>query len=441
MKIILVFIAFVILALFSCGCISSEQPKIVNNSQPISITVSPSLTLEQVSVPAPSPTISPELASYQKGLELYKTGNYQEAIEAFNTTISVNKTNGEAYFARGKTFHQIGLTKFYETRGNEEFEQAISDFGDALHCGLNSGEILEAKKLRGYSNYYLGENKYISFFLEGENSFRYYEMAASDFSWVLEHDPDNVDALIGRSLAYCRIGVGTAEIKYPSDQHKSELARRDAQRALQLAPKNAWTHYALAKIYEIIDKLPPEDIIKEYDKAVYYNSEESLFYLERGELKLKVHDYDGAEWDFSKALEMKPRFALVYLNLGILESKQDKREEALVNMQKALEINPNMARWWGNFGRVQFNQLNPATTLGLEEVLQSTDRAIAIDPYDPQTHYTRWFVLVLLHRIPEANEEIRIFKNLELSDPVTATYMEAVSSDPYRYINYKFVSY
>jgi tetratricopeptide (TPR) repeat protein len=429
MKIILIFIAFVILAIFSCGCISSEQPKIVNNSQPISITVSPSPTFEQVSVPAPSPTISSELASYQKGLELYKTGKYQEAIEAFNTTISLNTTNGEAYFARGKAFYQIGKTKIYEQKGDEEFNQAIPDFGKTLQYGVNSQDTMELLILRGYSNLHIGENQ-MERFQNAEKSIHYFEMAATDFTCVLRDNPDDVDALIGRSLAYEKIGPGTKLVKYPYDQHKSEIALTDAQRAYQLSPDNGWTHFALAKVMTSIEKFPPENTIQEYDQAINDNPEEAWFYTWRGIKKFQMENYDGARNDYARAIELQPRNAIALNRLAEVDRAQDNIEDALVNSQKALEINPNMALWWLTFGSDQWRLLDPLTTSGLEEVLQSYDRAIAIDPENPMAHFDRWEALMYLRRIPEAKEEVRITKTIEWADPDMLSYMQDVMDNP-----------
>jgi len=438
MKKFLVLVIVLIIGFVSCGCISSQQPIIATNSSTNTSTTTLTTTpvVIQSNPVTASQTISPELVSYQKGLELYNQKKYLEAIDAFNTTISLNKTNGEAYFARGKAFYQIGRIKFYEFRGEEEFNQAISDFGLALNNGLNSHDSRELFTLRGYSNYWIGYIYQLKYYLTGKNSFSYFETAATDFSRLLDNNPDDIDALIGRSIVYDIVGVGTSELKYPYDQNKAELSGKDAQQAVELAPHNAWAHYALAIHLGDIEKLSQKEVIKQYDEAIKDDPEEAWFYLSRGFARFKILDSDGARSDYLKAIDLQPRLANAYHNLAQVDAQEGKAEDALVNYQKGLEINPNIAMWWYDFAAGQWNLMSPITISGSEEVLKSIDRAIAIDPEHPTYHYQRWQILIYLNRIPEAKEEVRIFKHLETSDREFGTWMEDVTANPYYYGNY-----
>jgi tetratricopeptide (TPR) repeat protein len=382
------------------------------------------------------PTLSPERASYENGVMLYNQKKYPKAIEAFNTTISLNKTNGEAYFARGKAFYQIGRKKIYEFRGDEDFNQAVSDFESSLNYGLNSNNTVELFTLRGYSNYWIGYLQLQKHCLIGKYSFDYFNSAAGDFSQVLEDNPDDVDALIGRSLANGMVGQGSSEVKYPYDPQKAELSGKDAKRATELAPHNGWARYALGGYLGDVEKLSTEELIKRSDETINSNPEEAWFWVQRGWMKYHLRDYDGARNDYAKALELQPRFAGAYQRLATVEGQDGKKEEALINVQKALEINPNIGLWWLDFGGFQFDFMGQMTISGLEEVLNSYDRAIAIDPENPEFHFRRWQILIYLNRIPEAKEELRIFKNLELSDPEFGSWMENVNSDPFYYGKY-----
>lgn len=435
---VILLVAILIIGFISCGCISSQRPVMTDNLTTMipttSSTIAPVSTLSEQT--GSMPTASLEQASYDKGVMLYNQKKYPEAIEAFNTTISLNKTNGEAYFARGKAFYQIGRKKIYEFRGDEDFNQTVSDFELALNYGLNSNNTVELFTLRGYSNYWIGYLQLQKHSLIGKYSFDYFNSAARDFSRVLEDNPDDVDALIGRSLANGMVGQGSSEVKYPYDQHKAELSGKDAKRATELAPHNGWAHYALGAYMGEVEKIGPEELIHQSDEIINKNPEEAWFWVQRGWMKYQLRDYHDARSDYSKALELQPQFAGAYQRLATVEGHDGNPEEALVDVQKALEINPNIALWWLDFGGFQFDFMSPMTISGLEEVLNSYDRAVAIDPENPESHFRRWQILIYLNRIPEAKEELRIFKNLELSDPEFGIWMENVNSDPFYYGKY-----
>lgn len=421
-------IALIVLLIFgfiSCGCTLTQQPAVMENhtistSTPVSPTAI--ITLQTNPGNAP-PTLSPELASYRKGLDLYQKGDYLGAIDAFNDTISLNKTNSQAYFARGKAFYQIGKNKWYEMKGNEEFNQAISDFGVVLGHDMNPDNIREVWILRGYSNLNIAQTQFSSYAEKGKHSFSYFDEAATDFSYILETNPNDVDALIGRSIAYSYVGRGSSEVKFPYNESKCEIARKDAQRAVELAPDNGWAHFAVFMVKDNIDKLPRSELTKELDKAITDDPGEAWFYYTRGNVKKLSDDYDGSRSDYLKAIELQPTFAGAYNQLAGLDQLEGKHEDALVHAQKALEINPNIAWWWTNFAAYQVD-LCDDTISCYEQALNSYDRSIAIDPELLISHYERWWVLMSLQRIPEAQEEIRIIRTFDSADPKVVNYMQ-----------------
>jgi tetratricopeptide (TPR) repeat protein len=434
----LILAIIIIVGFISCGCISSQQPIITTNTSINTLTTAPTIAPVSIqSTPAAvSPTISPELASYQKGLTLYNKGDYLEAIDAFNSTISLNATNGKAYLARGKAFYQLGRMKLYEFRGEEEYNQAISDLSKALHYGLTSNETMELFTLRGYSNYWIGKIQREKYSLKGKYSFYYYEAAATDFTRVLADNPDDVDALIGRSMANNILGKGTNEVKYPSDQNKAELAGKDAQHANELEPDNAWSHWALAENMEMIQNLDLREVKKQLDEAIKDDPDEAWFYGARFLISNNIHEYDDARSDELKTIALQPRSAMAYEFLGLTDWIQNNDKESfMVNTQKGLEINPNIPTWWMAFAMAQLYFMDPVTTKGLEESLSSIDRAIDMDPDNPDFHKWRFDVLIWLNRISEAREEVRIYKNLELADRAQATFIQEVVDNPMYYGN------
>lgn len=424
-------VAIFIFGCISCGCISSQQSVMEANSSIISTNPTPvPVRTEIQSNPEPvSPTLLPEHASYEKGVSLYNQKKYQEAIDAFNITISLNATYGDAYLARGKAFYQIGRMKIYEVRGDEEFNEGINDFTKALIFGGNNSEILT---YRGWSYYWKGINLYHRH-RDGKYakaSFPLFELVVADFSQVIIDNQDNVDALVGRSLAYGWIGYGSDEPEHQRDSQKLDLAIKDAKWAYNRDPKNPWTNYALYQVANIEDQ-PPENLIKALDKAVLYDLGEAWYYYERGHAKESLKDEEGFLSDMKKAIELQPRFLYAYNGLAGYYSSQEKYDEALVTAQKSLEINPNIGITWNNFAVAQFNFLNPMTSTGLDECIKSMDRAIAMDPESALYHWNRYYYLAAANRWEETREEVKIFKRLAFSkqDIQQAEYMDEQSAN------------
>jgi|WetSurMetagenome_2_1015567.scaffolds.fasta_scaffold43666_3 tetratricopeptide (TPR) repeat protein len=408
---------FLILGVISCGCISTQQPIVDNfpiNSTTGTVIPATAPVVVQSNPVTESFTPSPERASFEKGVSLYNQKKYSESIIELNTTLSLNATNGDAYMARGKAFYQIGRMKAYEVRGDEEFNQTISDCSQALVYSVNSEEVLT---LRGWSYYWKGIN--LGFrHTDGKYAracFPLFELAGSDFSQVIRINPENIDALNGRALAYSQIGRGSKEVEYQYNSQKMELAQKDVQLAYYLDPKNPWTNFALWQV-DRYQKESPDIQIKKLDEAILIDPDEAWFYWQRGAVKWNMGDYESSLVDINKALELQPRFVFAYGSLAQLYIQQQKYDEALVTAQKALEINPNLGVCWSNFAWAQYLFLTIRTSASLDECIISIDRAIAMDPESGNYHWSRYIFLTWADRWDEAREELKMVKNLALTN-------------------------
>jgi tetratricopeptide (TPR) repeat protein len=433
-----VFLFILTISVINMGCVgnNSSTSDTVTTMPTTSLVITAIPTTNQTIIPSTSTTLYPEQESYQKGLDLYKKGDYQGAIDAFNTTISLNKTNFNANIWRGQAYYEIGQGKKYEARGEGEFRQAISDFDTALNSGLDSNIRRDLLIKRGFSHYWIGWIRANLHYLIGKYSFSSFDAAGKDFTEVLEINPNDADALTGRTMSYVFLGAGSTEIHYPYNETISNLAIDDSKKALELAPENGWAHYARSLVLESNEKLPPAESINQLDQAIRDNPEESLFYSVRAKHKIFIKDYESARRDLSKAIELQPRSLHAYTVLGSLDLNDNKLEDALVEAQKGLEINPEMSTLWLNFAIGQ-EVLCPKTIACYEEVLKSVDRAVEADPDKPDAHHERYILLWNLNRMAEARNEVEIIKsyrgiyNFEAIDPEYIRWLEEVTDDPY----------
>lgn len=152
----------------------------------------------------PSPTDA--RTYYHRGNTLYEKGDYEKAVEAYNTAIILNPTFSEAYFNRGLCYYNLknfdkGITDYskaaeldpknpviYNNRGDayyrkQDFNAAIEDYDRAL--AINP-KYLKAFYNRGLAYACLQD----------------YEKAVEDFTEVISLNTNFAEAYHIRGLAY-----------------------------------------------------------------------------------------------------------------------------------------------------------------------------------------------------------------------------------------------
>ncbi len=111
-----------------------------------------------------------------------------------------------------------------------------------------------------------------------------------------------------------------------------------AEFALNLAPDDPQTHYAMAVFDEKV--FSPENLQKslaEYESATALAPNDYRFWLGLGKARERSGDAAGAELALRKSLELAPNYALVQWTLGNILLRQGKTQEAFAELQKATE--------------------------------------------------------------------------------------------------------
>ena len=114
-------------------------------------------------------------------------------------------------------------------------------------------------------------------------------------------------------------------------------ALEEYELALALDPTHAATHSSRADVYVEMGDLARA--LTEMDQAVALSGAGTMFY-NRGNVKLASRDLDGAEADFTRALERDPSDMQAYLNRGTARLLRGKREGALEDFRRAAEGDP-----------------------------------------------------------------------------------------------------
>ena len=76
-------------------------------------------------------------------------------------------------------------------------------------------------------------------------------------------------------------------------------------------------------------------------------------YLNRGNTKYHLRDYQGAIADYSKAIEINPQYAYAYINRGNAKSDLGSYQGAIADYNKAIEIDPQDADAYYNRGNAK----------------------------------------------------------------------------------------
>jgi tetratricopeptide (TPR) repeat protein len=438
----LAFLVFIVIcSVMGVCCIQTDNQDKLNPTD-LSLNASNATTsVTPVYPPTPVPTpLSPYLTSYREGLDLSDSEEFEAAIDDFNASIDLNGTHGDAYLARGDAYYGMGRDLFYQLKGEAEFKAAIEDYNRALNYSTEPGSIYTR---RGWSNLWIAWLAREKHFLYGRYAFPYAEAAIDDFTQALAEDPDSVDALNGRALAYALVGRGTREAEYGYNERKLTLGHTDAQTALKISPENAWTHYAIGIVREA-EQGPFELSALDYTTAIGYDPSEPLFYLARGQARQELtryispddpddpdnpddpddpedddDPYDLITEDYDTAIDLNEQFAMAYTEEGTVLNNwkitSDNRKTfalGLESMQDAIDINPEVAQFHFNHAFVQLISIPPYSRPDLESVLLNLDKAVELDPDYLDAHFFRWYVLRALNRDAEAQEEARIFKTL-----------------------------
>jgi tetratricopeptide (TPR) repeat protein len=95
--------------------------------------------------------------------------------------------------------------------------------------------------------------------------------------------------------------------------------------------------------------------IFDYTKAIELNSNNSSIYHNRGLAKINLGDIEGSIEDYTKAIELDPDYVSAYMNRGNVKSNLKDYYGSIADHTKAIEIDPNYAPAYMNRGNVKSN--------------------------------------------------------------------------------------
>ncbi|VVB98813.1 VCP-like ATPase [uncultured archaeon] len=172
----------------------------------------------------PSPTDA--RTYYHRGNTYYEKGDYEAAIEAYNTAIILNPTFSEAYFNRGLCHYNL-----------KNFDKANADYSKSAE--------LDPKNPVIYNN-------------RGDAQYRKqdFNAAIEDYDRALAINPKYLKAFYNRGLAYACL-------------QDYEKAVEDFTEVIALNPNFAEAYHIRGLAFDYLNQL--DKAIKDYDKAIELN--------------------------------------------------------------------------------------------------------------------------------------------------------------------------
>ncbi|KZL92993.1 tetratricopeptide repeat protein [Clostridium magnum] len=132
---------------------------------------------------------------FEKGLSMYKVGNYENSIKYFDKAIAIDKRNYTAYYAKGEALDKL-----------RRYDEAIQYYDKAISLKPNIDALHNSKGLTLYN-----EKKYDDAILE--------------YNKAIELNSKAYASYYNRGLAYSKLG-------------KNENAIKDLQETLSLKPND-----------------------------------------------------------------------------------------------------------------------------------------------------------------------------------------------------------
>lgn len=241
---------------------------------------------------------------YSKGLQLVKNRDFRNAAIAFEQSITVDPSYGDAHYALAKTYKTLN-----------QFGRATIAFETAAAVGVSSARV--QKQIPQQLTDVYTKSAVQSF---KQKKFR---EAIANCEMALKHNSSNPQILYLLGLCYGGL----------RDQ---EAATNAFQKVIETDPSYVKAYTSLANVQRRQGKF--RVATKTYRQAIALDSTQMTAYSGIGRIHLRNKNFEGARVILQKAVRIDPRFAEGFLLLGHTLNKTAKFHEAIEPLRHAVEL-------------------------------------------------------------------------------------------------------
>jgi tetratricopeptide (TPR) repeat protein len=178
------------------------------------------------------------------------------------------------------------------------------------------------------------------------------------------------------------------------DQGRASEALEYAQRAVEIAPEQSYSHMTLGQVLGRLGRL--QEAMAQQEQALRMNNDSAQAHYNFGVALAKIGRVQEAIPHFEQALRIKPDDAEAHNNLGNALVRTGKIGEAIPHFEQALRIKPDYAGAHYNLG-IALSQTGKR-----EEAIEHYQRALQIKPDYAEAHYNLGLALGQAGRVGEA---------------------------------------
>jgi tetratricopeptide (TPR) repeat protein len=275
-----------------------------------------------------------------RGNIYYLKGNYIDALNDYNTLLSIDSTNSGGYIGRA-------LIK----QAMNEFAGALEDYNKALSLRKTYEGYLNRAALRMHLNDF-------------------------DNAW------NDLDSAYSMNNLRAGVHINKGIILYEKEKYNEAIEYFNI--AIKKEPRN---------YKPFIGRGKTKQALNDYKGAMEdFNTSLSLVksfegYLNRANLKISMKDYDGAKNDLNNAILINPNNSEIYINYGIIEIEQNNFKKAIEALNKAIELNQNNYKAYMYLGIAYYKQNE------IKEAIEYFNQSIALKT-DKLTYYYRGLAYV-----------------------------------------------
>lgn len=241
------------------------------------------------------------------GYNLERSGQYQTAIDSFNTAIHHNSDCVQAYQGRGNTFRLMKDDR----RAIDSYQQAIDHFSNKIEL-----EPLNANHYSARAMIYQGWMKIDS---------TKFQDAIEDLTKAININPTTKSLYFTRAAIYCYLGLDIQAIE-------------DFTAVIQLE-SNADAYYNRGVTY--YQSKNYQSAIEDLDIAINLDGNSVSAYYNRGNAKYELEDKLGAFQDYDRAKFLSSTGAIIsedehgFYARGIAYIRLEDRVKAIEDLQRA----------------------------------------------------------------------------------------------------------
>ena len=96
------------------------------------------------------------------------------------------------------------------------------------------------------------------------------------------------------------------------------------------------------------DSREDQEALAESTEAIRLDPDHPRGWIERGDLKARLGQYEGAIADYDRAIRVDPRSAAAYLNRSLVKSELGRHDEAIADLDQAMRLDPDMTSTLGD---------------------------------------------------------------------------------------------